>query len=152
MGVTDVDQRKTAILQALRKFAHQRPGLDYANYGDPVAYRAEARSILRDLRQAEEMLGAVSWRDSITADSILDAAKNAFSGRLTITESTPGEFTLDYCTGQYWPTEYRRAVCSVLSSALWDYWRNTKPDSTGDYIRKCARAELSRGIANRWFN
>lgn len=30
---------------------------------------------------------------------------------------------LDYCTGQYWSTEYRRAVCAVLARALWDYWR-----------------------------
>lgn len=30
---------------------------------------------------------------------------------------------LDYCTGQYWPTEYRRAVCAVLRTALWDRWR-----------------------------
>jgi hypothetical protein len=30
---------------------------------------------------------------------------------------------IDYCTGQYFPTEYRRAACAVLASALWEYTR-----------------------------
>jgi hypothetical protein len=58
---------------------------------------------------------------------------------------------VDYCTGQYFPTEYRRAVCSVLSSALWDYFRTNGAD-TGDDIRRTARRELGRSIASRWFN
>jgi hypothetical protein len=143
------DTRKESILESLRAFANQRPGLDFANYGDISAYRSESRSITKDLHQANELLNAVSLRDSLTADAIIEASKHAFSGRLTIEETADG-FKIDYCTGQYWPTEYRRAVCAVLSSALWDYWR--EPESTGDTIRKTARKNLSRAVANRWFN
>lgn len=148
-----MDTRKQTLIACLRKFIAQRPGLEFGNYGDVSAYRSEMRSITKDRHHAEAMLASVAWRDSITADSILEASKHAFSGRLTITEPTPGRFVLDYCTGQYWPTEYRRAVCSVLSSALWDYWRECGgPASTGDTIRKTAAAELSRSIAQRWFH
>lgn len=148
-----MDTRKQTLIACLRKFIAQRPGLEFGNYGDVSAYRSEMRSITKDRHHAEAMLSSVAWRDSITADSILEASKHAFSGRLTITEPTPGRFVLDYCTGQYWPTEYRRAVCSVLSSALWDYWRECGgAASTGDAIRKTAAAELSRSIAQRWFN
>lgn len=148
-----MDTRKETIIACLRKFIAQRPGLEFGNYGDVSTYRSEMRSITKDRHHAETMLASVAWRDSITADSILEASKHAFSGRLTITEPTPGRFVLDYCTGQYWPTEYRRAVCSVLSSALWDYWRECGgAASTGDAIRKTAAAELSRSIAQRWFN
>jgi hypothetical protein len=36
---------KAAILESLRRFARQRPGLEFGNYGDATAYRAELRSI-----------------------------------------------------------------------------------------------------------
>ena len=150
-----MDTRKQTLIACLRKFIAQRPGLEFGNYGDVSAYRSEMRSITKDRHHAETMLASVAWRDSITADTILEASKHAFSGRLTITEPSPGRFVLDYCTGQYWPTEYRRAVCSVLSSTLWDYWRDcVAPDTPnkGDAIRKTAAAELSRSIAQRWFH
>ena len=142
-----METRKQSLITALQRFVAQRPGLEFANYGDVSAYRSEMRSITKDRHHAEELLRAVSWRDSITADDIVHAAKCAFSGRLTIREPEPGRFVLDYCTGQYWPTEYRRAVCSVLSSALWDYWRDAVDGPIG-----AARRELPRSIAHRWFN
>lgn len=145
-----METRKHDILQVLRAFARQRPGLDFCNYGDVRAYRAESRDITRDLHHAETLLSAVQWRDSITADDILQACSGAFSGRLTVTESPGRRVTVDYCTGQYWPTEYRRAVCSVLSSVLWNYWRENGA-STGDDIRREARRELGHAIARRWF-
>lgn len=142
-----METRKQSLITALQRFVAQRPGLEFANYGDVSAYRSEMRSITKDRHHAEELLRAVSWRDSITADDILYAAKHAFSGRLAISEPETGRFVLDYCTGQYWPTEYRRAVCSVLSSALWNYWRDA-----GDGPIGAARRELPRSIAHRWFN
>jgi hypothetical protein len=159
-----MDTRKQSLINALQRFIAQRPGLEFGNYGDVSAYRSEMRSITKDRHHAETMLRAISWRDSITADAIIEASRHAFSGRLTITEPDPGRFVLDYCTGQYWPTEYRRAVCAVLSSALWGYWRSNIPAHEGaetyqpgirdmsGAIRKTARAELSRSIAHRWFN
>lgn len=74
---------------------------------------------------------------------------------------------VDYCTGQYFPTEYRAAACAVLAAVLWSYFRANMPQpdssdregnpryaglSAGDYLRKQARREFGRGITSRWFN
>jgi hypothetical protein len=147
--------KKQQIITALRAFINQRPGLDYGNYGEPVSYRAEARAIGKDLAQARELLRYVELRDSITADDIVDASARAYSGRLTIAQRDDGAVAVEYCTGQYWPTEYRKAVCAVLSQAIWDYLRGSMPASTsqpGDYLRASARREFGRGMASRWFN
>ena len=150
-----MENRKEALLDALRVFISQRPGLDFGNYGDVSAYRSESRSITKDKHHAQALLSAVAWRDSITADDIIAASRHAFSGRLTI-EELPAGFSIRYCTGQYFPTEYRAAVCSVLSSALWAYWRDGSPYEgklgAGHYVRDVARRELGRPLAARWFN
>lgn len=154
---------KTAILIALDRWIRQRPGLDFGNYGNWASYRAEVRSIGKDLQHARELLRYVELRDSITADMLREAFR-AYSGRLTLTETDTGAARLDYCTGQYWPTEYRRAACAVLSSAIWGYWRDhctpapgskeyaRYKQSPGDWLRDYARREFGRGIAFRWFN
>lgn len=139
---------KESIIEALDAFIRQRPGLEFGNYGDVSAYRSELRSIAKDLHHARELLRAVAWRDSITADDLLRAGA---TGRLTLTQQERG-VRIDYCTGQYFPTEYRRAACSLLSSLLWDYWRDGMAEPTGDKIRATARRELSRPVARRWFN
>lgn len=168
---------KQTLIAAIRAFINQRPGLEYGNYGDPVAYRAEMRSITKARKDALALLASVAWRDSITAEKIIEAAKHAYSGRLTITPKGDG-FELDYCTGQYWPTEYRNAACAVLSGALWSYFRDNMPApvgmvkrtlsdgadyeteaypfagkkvSAGDYLRMTAKRELGNAGA-RWFN
>lgn len=162
--------RKNNLLTALHRFIAQRPGLEFANYGNVSAYRSEMRGITRDRHQAETLLTAVSLRN-INADQIIAASRNAFSGRLTITETELGKFSVDYCAGQYFPTECRRAVCAVLASALWDYFRENMPKGelrhnsetgetlrryddmrAGDWLRAQARKELGRTIAQRWFN
>lgn len=145
-----MNTQRDALLAALANFVKSRPGLEFANYGDVSAYRAELRSITKDRHHAEELLQCITWRDSISVESILEAAKSEFSGRLSITPTEAGGFAVDYCTGQYYPTEYRRAVCAVLSSALWAYWR-ANGCATAEDIRKTAARELSRGVARRWF-
>jgi hypothetical protein len=143
------DPEKADILAALTGFASQRPGLEYANYGNPISYRAESRAITRDLHHVYTLLRHVQLAHSITSAD-LKAAFRAFSGRLTWNGQK-----LDYCTGQYFPTEYRRAVCAVLASALWAYWRDNAPEGLnkpGDYLRATARRELGRTLAERWFN
>jgi hypothetical protein len=136
------DERER-ILHCLSAFIRQRPGLEYGNYCNPTSYNAEMRSITRELHHARELLAAVSWRTSIDVDA-LKKAFGAYSGRLT----WDGQ-QLDYCTGQYWPTEYRRAVCAVLSTALFHYWAACAPEGTapGVYARAAAKKELSRGAA-----
>lgn len=174
--MTTTTLTKAQICDMLDAWIRQRPGLEFGNYGDVSAYRAELRSITRDLRDARTLLSAVRGRDSITAD-MLRAGFRAYSGRLSLADDAKGRAVLSYCTGQYWPTEYRRAACAVLSSVLWDYFRdhcmpapmthdhqgnarylwrgNSKsPDaiSAGDWLRKTAQREFGRGIASRWFN
>lgn len=181
--------RKQQIIEALRKWINQRPGLEFGNYGDWAAYRSELRSIARDRRDALELLQAVTWRDGITAERLLEGFR-AYSGRLKIesrysvngkgafrtieeAEIVAGKYlpsivgvrefaVLDYCVGQYWPTEYRRAACAVLASALWDHARDDRSpsdgtlrqikQSKGDWLREHFRREFGRGIASRWFN
>lgn len=140
---------KSTILHALEVYAKQRPGLDYGDYGNPTIYRAESRQITNDLHDALELLAAVSWRDSITADDLLEAAKRAFSGRLELIQEGD-KLRIEYTTGQYFPTEYRKAVSAVLAHSLWQHWRAVSHD--GDNIRKIARDELSRRVVRKYFN
>jgi hypothetical protein len=130
------------ILGKLTTFIQQRPGLEYGNYGEPTCYRAEVRRIGRDLRQARELLRAVRL-SAITADELLTAFRGS---RLTWTGTA-----LEYTTGQYWPTEYRPAVCRVLVSALWSYYRECCNCDTADQVRDAAKRDLSRSIVRHWF-
>lgn len=163
--------KKQAITGALYTFIGQRPGLEFGNYGDVPNYRAEVRAIGRDLTQARQLLRYVELRASITADDIIEASKSAYSGRLTIIERDDGAVAIDYCPGQYFPTEYRKAVCAVLSSAIWAWKRgqcmpaptlhhNSETGETvqrfkglraGDYLRANLKREFGRGMS-RWFS
>ena len=157
---------KTTIIAALDAWIRQRPGLEFGNYGDWTAYRAEVRSIGKDLQHARAMLNYVAWHDSITAEMILSAAQ---SGRLSM-KVEGDKVRIDYCTGQYWPTEYRAAVCRLLSSVIWHWMANNLPKPVhmhnsetgecvqridglriGDYLRRQAGRELGTSIARRWF-
>ena len=136
---------KQTIIDALNRWIAQRPGLEL---GDVSSYRAEMRSIGKDLQHARAMVNYVAWHDSITAEMIMSAADNG--GRLTLTVNGD-KVTITYVTGQYWPTEYRRAVCALMSSVIWAWLREHGNCKTGDDIRKAARRELGQSIANRWF-
>ena len=139
---------KQTIIDALHQWINQRPGLEFGNYGNVSSYRAEMRSIGRDLQHARAMVNYVAWHDSVTAEMIMSAADNG--GRLTLTVNGD-KVRIDYVTGQYWPTEYRRAVCALMSSVIWAWLRENGNCKTGDDIRKAARRELGQSIANRWF-
>ena len=125
---------KETVVELLDKFNRQRPGLEYGNYGDPVSYRAELRGIARDKREADRLLCAVAQSQGMPVETLMEGFR-AFSGRLKIERAPEGGdknsrrnsvdgWQLDYCTGQYFPTEYRRAVAAVLAAALWDYHRD----------------------------
>lgn len=180
-----MEPRKQAIIDALANFIRQRPGLEFANYGDVSSYRSEARRIAADKRHAMKLLVAVAGNDGITADMLVAASDSAFSGRLTICEGPGpdrnyirrnGDVRIDYTTGQYFPTEYRKAVAAVCASALWYYVREhvrSKSDddvryagndpanlqwragrrwlSPGDWLRAYFRRQFGRTIAARYF-
>ena len=148
---------KTEILHALRTFAQKRPQLEYGNYGNASSYRQESRAITKDLNHARKLLGKVE-RSSITAQDLIVASNEAFCGRLTIipANSYSDEFKIEYCVGQYFATEYRKAVCAVLARALWNHWREDRKDgdimTTGQQLRAIARSELGASLARAYFN
>jgi len=163
----DQNTERTAILDALRAWINQRPGLEFGNYGELQAYRSEQRRIAKQKQQALILLDAVEYSD---ADAeMLKRSFRAFSGRL----AWDGK-KLDYCTGQYWPTEYRAAACAVLAAALWEqaHMAMPKPDgkitrthgpfttehdnidgmTPGDWIRRHFRRRFGASIQRAWFD
>lgn len=146
---------KELILTSLRGFVAQRPRLEFGNYGDWRNYRAEMRSITRDLNDAKTLLRAVEI-SSIPIDG-LRAAFRAYSGRLILSDTPDGKLRLEYCTGQYFPTEYRKAVCAVCAAALLDYyWKDFSAsarngESAGDAIRRKFREWFGRRMQKHWF-
>lgn len=139
---------KSEICAKLRAFIAQRSGLDWRNYASDwrdnagmSALRSDRSRILQHGRDARALLVFVE-RSSIPVEFLM---RELETGRLTF-DSARGE--LDYCAGQYFPTEYRAAVCRTLASAIWRFYR----DNVTTDVRQFARDTFGRGIASRWFN
>jgi len=153
--INGAQDMKPQILAAIQQFAARRPGLEPRNYirdwndsEGRANYRRESRSITKDLHHVRALADYVS-RSSITADDILEASRRAYSGRLSLKRTAEG-YEVDYCTGQYFCTEYRRAAAVVLASAIW--YHLGKNHQTADDIRKAARFELGKTLAREFFN
>ena len=143
---------KQLIIDELYTFINKRPQLEFDNYGDVSAYRSESRAITKDRHHARQLLYVVTFYNQITAEDIIRASEHAFSGRLTINVTDDGLVSIDYCTGQYFPTEYRKAVAAICASALWTFYRNECGYATADRIRQAAQRGLGRTIARHYFN
>ena len=143
---------KQFIIDALYTFAHKRPQLEFNNYGDVSAYRSESRAITKDLHHARQLLRALELSQSITGEDIIRASEHAFSGRLSINVTDDGLVSIDYCTGQYFPTEYRKAVAAICASTLWTFYRNKCGYATGDRIRQAAQRDFNSTIVRHYFN
>jgi hypothetical protein len=135
-GLTVAEDSAIAQLAA---FAAQNSGIDPRNYYDPAdrlagrrqvwldgcaAYRAEARSISEDWRRFKSAL-VMAAAEGVTDSEVIAAAPGAFSGRLSWGpkqhhNTKNGEYSGEwsYCSGQYWPTEYRKASASVMEAAI----------------------------------
>jgi len=107
------------VIKMLACYAAKNPGLDFRDYcrdyrdvDGRAAYFREARDITNDLRRVREAILAAYYA-GVTDNDLIECSKGE---RLTI-ERTPGGFDLDYCVGQYWPTEYRGAVARLLHRA-----------------------------------
>lgn len=99
-------------LQAIAVFAAQNPGFDFGNYGAIGPYRSDSRRAQRQLRDVRQALHSAILANATDAD-VAQAAPRAFSGRLSVDETG----RVDYCTGQYFPTEFRAACAAVLETA-----------------------------------
>ena len=139
--------------EKLIKFVNQRPNLDFNDYGDISAYRSESREITNDRKDFYEMLSLANiFVDDI--ETKLTAYLQANSGRLQINK----EGNLEYCTGQYFPTEYRPAATNAIKSLVWAALANEKnADGTDTYkdgheIRKVFKRRCSRRLYRLYFN
>jgi len=140
---------KTELLDALRTFVAQRSGIDAKNYVSSwrdtegrKALASDQYTIKRDGADARALIRQIELRDSITVDDMLAHFR---SGRL---QWNNAKKRFDYCTGQYFPTEYRSAVCRALISILIDYGRD-KCSVTSNVPAFLCR-EIGRPLANRW--
>lgn len=110
-------EQVTALFEAWIK---QRPGLDPRDYGGGLdgwrAYRNEANQIARDRQRALTALDEFArhpYRESL----LLHTLTRVYCGRLSLNLET-GKF--EYCTGQYWPTEYR-----IVAAVVLEYYNRT---------------------------
>ena len=140
------------VIALLSAFVNQRSGIEFVNYGDVSAFRKEQREIGNDKKDYFELLSLASNRVENLNDRIYDYLTKS-SGRLQLKGDK-----LEYCTGQYFPTEYRPAACQVLKSIIWNSFESEKrTDGTnvykdGNEIRKAIRRNLSRRVSRNYFN
>ena len=130
------------ILDTLRTFAESRPGIEPVNYGSWRDYRRESAAVTRDLHHARALINAASW---IGPEYL--RARLTDGGRLSLRPNGG----VDYCAGQYYPTEYRRAVCRAVASALWSAMADAYAAETGTAIRGRLRRQFGRTITERYF-
>lgn len=160
------------VIVALADFAAQNSGIDYRNYystwadKDGIrAYRADSREISKAWGEFKRFL-QVAAADGVTDAHVIEAGQRAFSGRLTwkiepakihrktakggevVTAETRGRW--DYCTGQYFPTEYRRAACAVLDEAIRAV-RRSRPERRRVVTTIAELKELNAENGGCWF-
>lgn len=159
---TDIDAVALPLV-LLADFAAQNPGLEPRNYYDPEdlrvgrrheylagvrAYRSEARNVAADWRRFVTAW-EIARQESVTAEAVIEASKSAFSGRLTWDEAKQ---RWDYTTGQYWPTEYRKAAASVLEQAT-RATRRARTPQRNEHVRTIDELiALNRANGGCWFD
>lgn len=84
----------------LISFVRSRPNLNTANYSDAKTYRADAYRARKFLQPCLSLLNKAEH---------LNVDVSGKTGRISIKESG-----VEYVTGQYYPTEYRRAAYNHL--------------------------------------
>ena len=143
---------KTTI-EKLVKFVAQRPCLEFANYGDSKSYNAESREITKDRNDFYELL-CLAQRRIENLESKLTYNLEQTNGRLILKNGQ-----LEYCTGQYFPTEYRPAASRILAQLIFNDYRDETEDNTpnplykdGIEIRKAIYKQVSRRVAKNYFN
>lgn len=139
-------------VEKLNRFVNQRSGLDFVNYGDIKLYRKEAREITNDRNDYYELLAIAATRIE-NFETVLTNYLTNSNDRLTLTKET-----IEYITGQYFPTEYRPAACGVLQRLIWADYANEKNEdgtpvySNGSEIRAAIKRKVSRRVYNNYFN
>lgn len=116
-------------IRSLVEFAAQNSGIEPRNYFDPserysrpeqyqtgwLAFKQEQNSISADWKRFKLAL-ATAAKEGVSEAQIVEAGSRDFSGRLMWHATARPHW--DYCTGQYFPTEYRKAAASVVEQAI----------------------------------
>lgn len=152
---TGYDAATSPAIVALVAFAAQNPGFDPRDYaGYSAGYRSDSRSASQDWRRFCKALDESAVL-GVTDTHVIEQAPRAFSGRLTWIQKThKGEMIAtdwDYCTGQYFPTEYRAAAATLLeyanSEARRQREKNSKMPTTITELK-----ERNRENGGHWFD
>lgn len=161
------------VLNALEKWINQRSRADSRDYGfDPSgreAYRSEMRAIAKDGREARAAL--MEARAILPGDyDVLVDSFRAFSGRLSWKERpydgcpcdggccagcrAKGTHYLQYTTGQYFPTEYRKAAKAVLETYVSAMKQKASAENptTFAYQTIADVKAANKSIGNHWFD
>jgi hypothetical protein len=149
---------KQELIDTLRGFTAQRSGLNTRDYVSGwndkdglSALRADQYRMRKHGQHARQLLRAVEL-SGITADDIV---RESAGQRLEV-DGESGAISFTAC--QYFPTEYRAAVCRLCAAVLWEHYREDfaaaakAGESAGDAIRRKFRAWFGRGMASTWFN
>lgn len=147
-GETALSANTHPALFALVNYAAQNPGLEPGNYGTGMdgwrALQEESRNIGNDWKRFKTALAECA-SEGVTDAQVIEAAKGAFSGRL----QWSGDHW-EYTTGQYWPTEYRKAAASVLESAIHAV-KVARPAVKRTVVTIAALRELNEQNGGCWF-
>ena len=125
---------------ALRAFVAQRPGFDYHNYATVSDYRADQREA------AQQKADALALINAFPDEAARGFLEKHLDGRLRLDGDQ-----LEYTAGQYYPTEYRAAVCRAVSEALRSLSWAQSQERLAETRKRMARI-VGRGCANRWFS
>lgn len=101
------------IYEQIRKLVNSRPGFDSGNYDTSASYSADMRTAMKDRETALALLEHWFFRAYVKPETLGRYLEQS-SGRLTLKDGQ-----IEYIAGQYYPTEYRRAVVCALASCLW---------------------------------
>lgn len=152
---------ESSAIAQLVAFAAQNSGIDPRNYFDNwgdkngvKAFKDEQRSISEEWRRFKQAL-QVAAIEGVTDADVISEAPHAFSGRLEWKASRNAPIAegerWEYCTGQYFPTEYRAAAATLLEYATRKV-RQARPPTTQDRITSIAELKaLNAKNGGCWF-
>ncbi len=178
------DQRADVVFSALAKWIKQRSRLDYANYGEIQPYRSDARQVAADGQRARKALalarelrparydclidsfrafsGRLEWRACVDRAKCVakmctchdDTAWTANAYPHGCSCGCAWQSALRYTTGQYWPTEYRKASSAVLETyiAAWKQAENAANPRTFTYETIDDVISANESIGNHFFS
>jgi hypothetical protein len=163
METLQATKKALTTVEKLEKFVNQRSGIEAGNYfsdwrdADGIrAYRQERAEITRDRQDFYSLLNLAFRR--LNEDKLnekLTTYLKTTNGRLNLNEAGH----LQYCTGQYFPTEYRPAASRVLAQIIWnDYANEEMPNEPnpvykdGHEMRKAIAKHVSRRVMKNYFN